>query len=337
VADLRTASLVPRWLPEATLVEIAAESDVYTARARARQLALAMGFDVYAALEIETAVSELAGNVWHHGGGGHVWLRRRGPCLSVTCLDRGPGFAATAARPPRGLGIGLTGAARLMHRLRRGDRPGGGAWVHASRSLEPRAPRRLPAPLPDLDLALAWRSARGEAVSGDGVAVLEEPGPSLLVAVVDGLGHGEGAAEAAATVVQAVGQSRGQPLATILATADEAACRGRGAVAGLLRIHADAVEWAGVGNVALLAWPNGPVLLGAAGYLGMRRTRVHRHHVLDLPPEGLVVLTDGASRAPARAFARPRRARRWAERIVCLADGCDDATAVAIIRRTATA
>ena len=128
-------------LTESRLVPIRSEADPYIAVAQARQMAQEMGFDTYATTEIETAVSELTTNVLRHGIEGIAWLRRLGNRFEITCLDRGPGFGATAGRPPAGLGVGLAGVERLMDGLEIEDRPEGGARVSTWRDL-PREGKR---------------------------------------------------------------------------------------------------------------------------------------------------------------------------------------------------
>lgn len=251
-------------LTESRLVPIRSEADPYIAVAQARQMAQEMGFDTYATTEIETAVSELTTNVLRHGIEGVAWLRRLGNRFEITCLDRGPGFGATAGRPPAGLGVGLAGVERLMDGLEIEDRPEGGARVSAWRDL-PREgeeghqgsqgsdlePLSYPAPI---YVAVAMRAAEGESVCGDAYALIPT-GNGIVLAVVDGVGHGPGAAEAANVALGAMEQratvSPFASLPELLEAAHQASHRGRGAVAGLARITPDGISWAGVGNVHL--------------------------------------------------------------------------------------
>ena len=90
----------------------------------------------------------------------------------------------------------------------------------------------------------------GQARSGDAFLVQAIP-DGVLVAVVDGLGHGEEAADVAGRAVESLRASAGQPLLRCL-TACHAALRGsRGVVMTLVAVHAGSatLEWLAVGNV----------------------------------------------------------------------------------------
>ena len=110
-------------------LEIAGESDIVTARQRARDLARALGFGPVDQSRITTAVSELTRNVVRYAtdGRGRVRLRElsatRGIGLEVVVSDTGPGIAnvdeamqAGFTSGP-GLGLGLPGTRRLMDEM----------------------------------------------------------------------------------------------------------------------------------------------------------------------------------------------------------------------------
>lgn len=90
----------------------------------------------------------------------------------------------------------------------------------------------------------------GQAHSGDAFLVQAIP-DGVLVAVVDGLGHGDEAAAVAGRAVESLRASAGQPLLRCM-TACHAALRGsRGVVMTLVAVHARSatLEWLAVGNV----------------------------------------------------------------------------------------
>jgi anti-sigma regulatory factor (Ser/Thr protein kinase) len=105
-------------------VPIAADADLVPARAEARALATALGFTRTDATLIATAVSEVARNIVVHVGHGEIRMstlveeHRRG--LRVVAVDEGPGIRDIdgalehGVTSHRGLGLGLSGARRLM-------------------------------------------------------------------------------------------------------------------------------------------------------------------------------------------------------------------------------
>lgn len=105
-------------------VPIASDADLVPARAEARALATALGFSRTDATLIATAVSEVARNIVVHVGLGEIVMSplvgddRRG--LRVIATDEGPGIPdidralAHGVSGHRGLGLGLSGARRLM-------------------------------------------------------------------------------------------------------------------------------------------------------------------------------------------------------------------------------
>jgi negative regulator of sigma-B (phosphoserine phosphatase) len=107
--------------------------------------------------------------------------------------------------------------------------------------------------------AVAGQALAGEPVSGDGWMILEVDG-QVLVAVVDGLGHGPAAAEAAQRAITIIRQHPAAPLETLFALCDEALAGTRGGAMTLARIDiADGtLSWLGIGNVGAYLVRMGP-------------------------------------------------------------------------------
>ena len=105
-------------------VRIRSDADMVPARAEARALADALGFSRTDATLIATAVSEVARNIVAHVGVGEIVMsplaedQRRG--LRVVASDNGPGIRDIGKALEHGytsrdgLGLGLSGARRLM-------------------------------------------------------------------------------------------------------------------------------------------------------------------------------------------------------------------------------
>ena len=100
------------------------EYDLVAARRRARQIAALLQFDEQDQTRIATVASEIARNALRYGGGGRaefgVDTRAGNESLVITISDRGPGIAnldevlSGRYQSATGMGIGITGARRLM-------------------------------------------------------------------------------------------------------------------------------------------------------------------------------------------------------------------------------
>jgi serine/threonine protein phosphatase PrpC len=103
---------------------------------------------------------------------------------------------------------------------------------------------------PPLDWGVAARAYPGQAESGD--RHLVQPFPDgVLVAVVDGLGHGEEAAVAAQAAVAALTARAGDSVLALVRDCHEKLRRTRGVVLSLasFNVRDETVTWLGVGNV----------------------------------------------------------------------------------------
>ena len=103
------------------------EEDIIHTRRVAREQAEQLGFSIMDKTRVATAVSELARNVFHHGGGGYMEIEaihregQRG--LRCVFIDEGPGIVDIELALTDGyttgntLGHGLPGAKRLVDEL----------------------------------------------------------------------------------------------------------------------------------------------------------------------------------------------------------------------------
>jgi serine/threonine-protein kinase RsbT len=115
------------------------EQDVVLARQTARKLAVECGLRLVDQTKLITAASELARNTVIYGGGGDMdWEileeeRRKG--LRLVFRDEGPGIAdmklamTDGWTSGSGLGLGLTGARRLVDDFSVESAPGAGTRV----------------------------------------------------------------------------------------------------------------------------------------------------------------------------------------------------------------
>ncbi|RJQ29298.1 MAG: ATP-binding protein [Peptococcaceae bacterium] len=127
------------------IISIEEEYHVGVVRRIAAEHARLIGFEEIRTTLIITSVSELARNILVHAGKGTVTFRgistgeKRG--LEIIFADRGPGLEDTARVFSDGystkgsLGIGLSGAKRMMDELEIESRPGEGTTIWARKWL----------------------------------------------------------------------------------------------------------------------------------------------------------------------------------------------------------
>lgn len=124
-------------------LELRNEQDVVLARQAVRRLSQACGFSLVDQTKMVTAASELARNTVTYGQGGSMLCEtlldgiRTG--LRLTFADSGPGIADVSLAMTdgwtsgSGLGMGLTGAKRLVNEFELDTRPGQGTRVTITR------------------------------------------------------------------------------------------------------------------------------------------------------------------------------------------------------------
>ncbi|HKA54819.1 MAG TPA: SpoIIE family protein phosphatase [Candidatus Binatia bacterium] len=154
---------------------------------------------------------------------------------------------------------------------------------------------------PWLSWGVATRTLARQSVSGDLSLVTSFPG-GALIAVVDGLGHGEDAAVAARLAVTALSEHAQESVVLLLQRCHEQLKGTRGVVMSLasVRVHDGLLTWAGVGDV------EGMLLRGSPGAHPARESLLLRGGVIgyQLPPlhaatlsvrrgDVLILATDG--------------------------------------------
>jgi serine/threonine-protein kinase RsbT len=124
---------------EETRVNVRSDSDVVTARQVGRELASRLAFNSVELTYIATAISEIARNIVDYAGTGDLGIAlvddgtRRG--VEIVATDQGPGIP-DVPRVLRGgystggsLGLGISGARRLMSEFHIKSKPGEGTRV----------------------------------------------------------------------------------------------------------------------------------------------------------------------------------------------------------------
>lgn len=243
--------------------------DVGSLRRGVRQVVRAVGGEAAESARVELAATELGTNILNHAGAsGYVLIQPvpevDGAGVEVVAVDRGPGMSdvdraihggptpifdpatTTAVQAgPRGLGCGLASVHRLASEFDIYSAPGWGTAVLARfRFPVPRLARTFPCG------GVAVPLSAGD-VSGDAWAFRDGPAGASAV-LADGLGHGPGAARAAAPAVQAFrANEHRDDLEQYLRLVHEALRSTRGAAVSVCRIAVDVetVFFAGIGNV----------------------------------------------------------------------------------------
>ena len=145
--------------------------------------------------------------------------------------------------------------------------------------------------------AVALRPLPGEVACGDAWRV-RTFGEALLVVVVDGLGHGEQAETAARVALATLEDAGDGSLPELFTLCHRALATTRGVAMTIARIERGRLEWAGVGNIAVVLIPAAsdaprrhPLLVG--GVVGYRCPPLLVRSVDVQPGDLLMLVTDG--------------------------------------------
>jgi phosphoserine phosphatase RsbX len=136
----------------------------------------------------------------------------------------------------------------------------------------------------------------GERANGDAVLVRRDTRERTLLAVIDGLGHGPGAAEASARAVKELEAGSLGSSVLELMTAVHQALRGtRGAVGTICLIDGDRLEACAVGNVQLMCASCYVPLVLSPGILGQSVAKFRIASAQLALGARLALLSDGLS------------------------------------------
>lgn len=296
-------------LTQTTIVPIQDSSQVAVARRAATAYAEVAGLDEQRTSAVNIVTVELANNLLQHAGGGELYLRFLQPtgALEIAAVDHGKGMPnvelclqdgfSTASTP----GLGLGAARRFSRRFAAYSIPGRSTVV-AARMTENKA---------EPDFSVVCRALQGEQVSGDSWAVSED-GRTFLV--VDGLGHGIFAADAARIAVAIFQRHQDSSPQQILEMIHAALRSTRGAAAAVVNIQRETkkIEFAGIGNISCTLFGQGrnQNLVSHNGTLGHQMRKVHQFQYSYEPSDILMMQSDGLTTnsklgIPAALLAQP--------------------------------
>ena len=152
-----------------------------------------------------------------------------------------------------------------------------------------------------IDAAFATLPLPGQSESGD-LCLVKRVGQGTLIAVVDGLGHGQEAASAAHAAVGALDRYSREPLIELVRRCHDALTGLRGVVLGLAYLdpHAATMVWLGVGNVGGVLLradvgnrPSRITLVGNAGFIGAEQARPTTRSVPLALGDTVILYSDG--------------------------------------------
>ena len=235
------------------VVVVEESSQVGQARRDALAMAEAIGFDQMDAGRVALAATELATNVIKHGRGGRMYLSvvcgRGGEGIELCTIDAGPGFSLAQAMPDgystggtQGLGLGaIQRQASVLDVWSDGK-----GCVVVARIYASRAARDVDVPYGALRLAMRHEEACGDAWH------LRADAGFVAATLIDGLGHGLQAADAAQAGVAAVAQRGNAAPADAIAAMHAGMSGSRGGAAAVARVDvaSGAVDFAGIGNIS---------------------------------------------------------------------------------------
>jgi anti-sigma regulatory factor (Ser/Thr protein kinase) len=309
-------------------------SKVGEARRAAHTLA---NFELNAELagKVALAATELANNLMLHASGGELLIQTLGPedspLIELLAIDRGPGMSdisrcmsdgySTAGTP----GTGLGAVRRLASEFDIASVPGEGTIVMARFGArgEPRFGAVSIPMTGEIDCGDAWHIV----TDANGIAVM----------VVDGLGHGTFAAEAARSCVAAFQGAPFDSPREILQRANRAMAKTRGGAAAVARLSNGSLTYGGVGNITgyLVSAEKSQGLVSHNGTLGLHQRPAQQLEYRVEPGALLVMHSDGVS---ARWNLKQRAELLRAHPAIVAAalyrdhgrDGRDDATVVVL-------
>jgi anti-sigma regulatory factor (Ser/Thr protein kinase) len=321
------------------------------ARRLAKAMAIEIGFDIQESEEIAIVASELASNLVKHAQGGRLTLTLLDdggrPGIKIESQDAGPGIpdvdrAITDGVSTAGsLGYGLGSINRLMDELeiRAGINGKTGTYITCLKRRRENIQKAWVCPL---SFGVATRACHNMEFNGDAFMVKQGNG-FTLVALIDGLGHGQFANRAALTARQYIVNHFDQPLDAIFRGVGLACLATRGVVLALARFdwatETIRLTFASVGNIeARMFGSLAPTnFIVRRGVIGLNAPNpVVAGHCWD-PDSVLVLFSDGLQSRwrwtdfPELAGApAPRAAKRLLQ---ALAKDNDDATVIVVRKK----
>jgi serine phosphatase RsbU (regulator of sigma subunit) len=191
-----------------------------------------------------------------------------------------------------------------------------------------------------IEWGVASRALPGQPASGD-MSVVKSFSDGVLIAALDGLGHGEEAATAAAVAAATLEAHAAEPLMTLVQRCHEELRATRGVAMSIASINVGRglVTWLGVGNVEGVLLRRGSVraeaempLLLRAGVVGFQLPALDVEILSISAGDTLIFVTDGIQSDYARGLARSFPPQKAAEMILARYGKATDDALVLVAR-----
>ena len=247
--------------------------------------------------ELALLATEVSRNVLVHGGGGEVVLagiqNGDGPVARILAMDKGEGITNVGLALSDGystagtMGGGMGAMKRLASKFELfTGKTGTVVLLEVGNSK----------PAHDVEFAGIAIPHPGERLCGDAWYCHEVPDRTVAM-LVDGLGHGIGAAEAAQEAIATFRRRVDLAPGEILSYIHDALKKTRGAVAAVVEIRPRerVLVHAGVGNISAVLHSGGSSksLVSFNGTLGLSTHRIHEFRMDWKPDSVLVMHSDG--------------------------------------------
>lgn len=285
------------------LIEISEPSQAGEARRMAVAYAEDLRMEQARCGEIALVTTEMATNLVKHAGRGHILvqpLHGSDSGVRLMSVDKGPGIADVPKALSDGhstagsMGTGLGAIRRLADSF---ELYSAAAGTVVSAEFRHEKKNRPPLRSSAVEVGVVSEPIAGEDACGDGWG-MRTLADGVLLMVVDGLGHGVMAAEAAREAERVLSSTLETSLHEIIHALHAALRKTRGAALGLTRIDVEKglLSFIGVGNVSasILAPGSSRSMASHNGILGQNMSHVqeftcpwNRHNMLVMHSDGL--------------------------------------------------
>ena len=294
-------------------------ADIGVCRRKASNLASQIGFDDVKKGEVAILVTELVSNVLKHGGGkGKILICQlieddNSKAIEIWCCDAGTGISNLTEAMADGftakdsLGIGLGSIRRfsdkfeinpsLANQFRNDYFSGHPELKHCIRTVKYLPQKHWIGTNHQLVTGASSRCKPNEKLNGDSYVISHINSNQTIVAVIDGLGHGNEANFASQIAKEQIIQKSQLPLNELLTRIHSALKSTRGCVIAIAKIDTEnnKLSFSGIGNIEsfILSGSKRKSLISFGGIMGhnMRTPRIYEEAFS--AGDKLVMFSDG--------------------------------------------